>query len=482
MQWNAILTLPKNSTLPLFLQVVQCVSDAISRKRLVAGDRLPGSRALATSLGVHRNTVLSAYDELQAQGWIEARGAQGTFVASDIPFPITAKAPTPVGRSATVSYPLAPIPGVKHLSLPSTHLHLAGGQPDLRLVPCLELGRSWRRAISRRGQVLLGYGHPQGLLEMRRALSQMLRARRNLVASPDEIIITRGAQMGLALAARVLLSPGQVVAVEAFGYSAAWNAFRAAGASLEPVAIDQQGLVVEDLERLLEQTPIRALYLTPHHQYPTMATLSAGRRMRLLELARKHRFAILEDDYDHEFHYDGQPVFPLSSADHEGSSLYVGSLSKILAPGLRLGYVVAPQPVIESMVHARTLMDRQGAQVTEAAIAQWMEEGLLERHIRRVRRHYHERRDHLIERLKHEFGDGLEVKTPAGGLALWVRDTVHDTTSLWARRALEEGVLVRPQELYSFDRSPGPFMRLGFAALTPEELTLAVSRLRQVWG
>jgi GntR family transcriptional regulator / MocR family aminotransferase len=226
-------------------------------------------------------------------------------------------------------------------SLPPGTLNLSNGAPDVRLVPAQAIGRAYRRVLARRGADLLAYGDPEGHPALRAALASMLASTRGLAVTADDILVTRGSQMALTLTARALLRPGDVVAVEQFGYRPAWEAFRAAGATVVPVPIDRDGLDVDALKRLASRTTLRALYVTPHHQYSTTVTLKAASRLALLALARAKRIAIIEDDYDHEFHFDGRPVLPLASADRTGLVVYIGTLSKILAPGLRVGYIAA---------------------------------------------------------------------------------------------------------------------------------------------
>jgi GntR family transcriptional regulator / MocR family aminotransferase len=283
--------------------------------------------------------------------------------------------------------------------------------------------------------------------------------------------------MALTLTARALLRPGDSVAVEELGYRPAWEAFRAAGATLIPVAVDRDGLDVDALARIADRTTVRAIYVTPHHQYPTTVTLKAARRLALLALARARRIAVIEDDYDHEFHYDGRPVLPLASADDAGLVVYIGTLSKILAPGLRLGYIAAPQAVLRSVVAIRSSLDIQGDLATEAAIATLIEDGELQRHVARVRRVYANRREILANSLGRTFGDGLEFTLPAGGMALWVRVRSPVDMEAWARRSIQHGVSWYTGRRYAFDGRPRPFARFSFAWLNERELPEAVKRM-----
>ncbi|HRI67305.1 MAG TPA: PLP-dependent aminotransferase family protein, partial [Polyangium sp.] len=238
-----------------------------------------------------------------------------------------------------------------------------------------------------------------------------------------------------------------------------------------------EGLSVDALEVLLAREPIRLLYLTPHHQYPSTVLLSSSRRLRLLELARTHRFAILEDDYDHEFHYDGRPVLPLASADRSGVVVYMGTLSKILAPGLRIGFVVAPVPLIERLAAIRNFIDRQGDQAMERAIAELLEDGEVQRHARRMRRIYQERRDVLAQALLKQLGDVVEFQVPSGGIAMWVRVAQDIDVDDWVERAADRGLAVHAGRRYAFDGRSRPFLRMCFASLNEREIREAVGRL-----
>ncbi|HET6331246.1 MAG TPA: PLP-dependent aminotransferase family protein, partial [Holophagaceae bacterium] len=229
-------------------------------------------------------------------------------------------------------------------------------------------------------------------------------------------------------------------------------------------------------EALLARRPLRAIYTTPHHQYPSMATMSAPRRMRLLELARRHRIAIIEDDYDFEFHYDGRPVLPLASADAGGVVIYLGTLSKVLAPGLRLGFIAAPAAMAGALARRRAITDYQGNQAFERAVAELMEDGLLQRHVRRMRRVYEERRDILADELERRLGPRLSFDRPTGGMSLWAK-AGDVALPVWAARCRERGVAFHWGAAFDFHQRPIPFLRLGFAALDPSELKEAVRRM-----
>jgi len=477
MPWDPTLSLNLGADRPLYTQIVDAIVAEVRAARLAPGDRLPGSRRLAEQLGVHRNTVLAAYDELVAEGWLVTRPGAATRVADELPSP-----PPRAARRARGRAPFGLAPGPPQSEPPPTHpgpdlLSLAGGLPDLRLIPAVALARAHRRALRRGGVQLLSYGDGRGHPQLREQLAAMLAATRGLSLARDDLLVTRGAQMALYLAARTLIEPGDVVAVEAFGYRPAWDALRAAGAELIALPIDDGGLDTDALARLCARRRVRAVYLTPHHQFPTLVTLCAPRRLALLELARRHRLAIIEDDYDHEVHYEGSPVLPLAHIDSLGSVVYVGTLSKVLAPGLRLGYMVASPTVLTRALAWRHIIDRQGDLPTEAAVAELFEDGEIRRHIGRVRRIYARRRAALLDAIERHLPGVLEIDRPRGGMALWARAPGHDTDE-WAARALARGVVVSPGARYAFARRKTVrALRLGFAAQTEAELDEAIARL-----
>jgi len=461
-------------------QIARAVAGDIRRGRLRPGDIMPGTRTLARTLGVNRNTVIAAYDDLAAEGWITAENGRGTFVAQTLPDPRPRRfsaATRPVPVDGAEAFTIGP--GIVVERCPSglsTTYNLAGW-PDLRLVPTKAIARAWRRSIERGGQQVLSYGPPRGHPRLRAALAAMLSATRGLAIDESHLLITRGTQGALAVIAHGLVRPGDVVAVEDPGYPRARQMFSVMGARVIPIPVDEQGLSVDRLSAVAAEQQLRALFVTPHHHFPTTVTLSPARRVRLLELARQHRFAIIEDDYDHEFHYDGRPILPLASADTAGNVVYVGSLSKTLAPALRLGYIAASHRVISHLTEYRCLLDTQGDQVLEAAVAELLEDGEVQRHVRRVRRIYHARRDAMAALLAKELGNAVSVSLPVGGTALWIRVNAGVDISEWCRRAAAQGVIFETGDNLAFDGQALPFIRVGFAGYREAELADAVRRL-----
>jgi GntR family transcriptional regulator/MocR family aminotransferase len=471
----------RGSSLPAFLAIARAIAQDARSGRLPPGARLPGSRELAATLGVHRNTVLAAYRELDAEGFLSAEAGRATFIADSLPEVRPRRwLPSATESGEGVHRPHFAFDGARaprrYQPVPAGTLALYGGVPDTRSAPREALARAYRRAL-RDDPGLLDYGDPSGDGRLRAALAEMLRASRGLRVTADDIVVTRGCQMAMSLLGRALVRPGDVVAVEALGFQPVWRALAQPGSRILPVPVDGEGLVVDALEELCEREPVRAVYVTPHHQYPTTVTMAAGRRMALLDLARRKRFAIIEDDYDHEFHYEGRPVLPVASGDDGGTVLYMGTFSKVFAPGLRLGYLVAPGAVRDAVVALRFDVDRQGDRVGERAIAELMEDGELQRHFWRMRRVYHARRDHFVAALQGQLASWIDVRAPPGGMAIWARVSKTLPVSAFLDEAARRGVSFHPGRMFTWGGRESQHVRLGFASLTEDELTTAVGRL-----
>ncbi|MBK6460988.1 MAG: PLP-dependent aminotransferase family protein [Myxococcales bacterium] len=465
---------PESDHEGLAARVHRTLVSEVRRGRLRPGQLLPGSRRLAEAFGVHRNTVLAALRELEAEGWVCAEPARGTRVASGLPAqPRRPAPPPPTAARPGFDLPRLDVEDPSPAAVPrAAPLSFSGGVPDVRLVDTAVLGRALRRALRDPGT--LRYGSSQGDPRLREALAAMLSDARGVPRAADELVVTSGSQMALDLVARGLFARGARVAVEALGYRPGWDALRRAGLELVPVPVDRHGLDVELLADLARRAPISGVVLTPHHQYPTTVTLSAERRLSLLALARRQRWLVVEDDYDHEFHYEGRPVLPLASADPGGNVVYVGTLSKLLAPGLRLGFVAAPRAAIARLADVRRTTDREGVHAVERAVALLFEDGDLGRHARRVRRVYHARRDALVELLR---ASPLTFAVPHGGTALFASTPAGVDVDAVVAGAAARGVALRSPRSFAFDGLPRRHLRLGFAQLDLPELARAARGL-----
>ncbi|MEO8704503.1 MAG: PLP-dependent aminotransferase family protein [Kofleriaceae bacterium] len=480
MSWQLAVQLG-NSEQPLFQRIAIAIATDIERGRLAVGTRLASSRTLARQLGINRNTVVAAYEELCAQGWIAIEATRGAFVVG---IPAAARELAGADGSSTLEYPEATgfdLPGDAlvpdaMIGRPANALVLLGGVPELRGAPRLPLARAYRAALcGATARRLLDYASPQGHVKLRTALAHLLSHVRGIAAPIEAITVVRGSQHGVYLAARTLLRPGDAVAIEELGFRPAWRALELAGATLVPIRIDRDGLDVAALEAAHAIRPLRAIYTTPHHQYPSTVTLAADRRSRLLAFARRERIIVLEDDYDFEFHYEGRPVLPLAATDRAGVVVYFGTLSKTLAPGLRVGYVVAPPAVARQLAAYRRFVDGQGDAVLEYAIATLLEDGEIQRHTRRALGMYRRRRDVLCDALGRRLPE-LVHAPPRGGMAVWAGTPGIDSDA-WVARGATAGVLFQAGSRFRFDRQAYPHVRLGFAACTEPELVDAVDRM-----
>ena len=474
-QWTLDIALDRTHAQPLYLQLAGALADAVRQGRLKIGAPLPGTRVLAMHLGVNRNTVVAAYAELIAEGVLCTRNGGGTFVAEAMPTPLRP-------RAIDIAIPTYFLPPEAQSSLPTGVLSpgmltLAGGMPDARLFPARALSRAFHRALDRRGRALVTHADPCGHVCLREQLAAMLTRTRGLMVSADNLLVTHSIEQAIDLSARALIAPGDAVAVEAWGYPPAWNALRLAGARLLPVRIDEYGLDIDALERLLAQQRLRAVFLTPHHQFPTAVVMAPERRARLGELALRHRFVIFEDDYDHEFHYQGKPVLPIAAGNGRANVVYLGSLANLLAPGMHTAFVTAPMAAFRRIAALRAASDPRTDAAVECAIAELFEDGELERHLRRACRLYRSRRDALAEALCRQLGSALEFRVPEGGLALWARAEQTIDLPAWIRAGQIEGICFSDARRFDFQQSDASMLRLGYGFHDEIELGEAVRRM-----
>lgn len=323
--WSLRIRLEANSVHPVYLQLAHAIIEEIRRGRLVPGAAMPGTRVIAETLGVNRKTVQTCYDELVAQGWLIAKSTTGTFVSPDLPSEIRARFKPSLLKPKSNFESVAFSARASTLDIPSVSqtydvLVFDDGTPDPRLVPIDIIARAYRHALARASRrTEFGYGDPRGNFSLRQSISTMLNIERGLATTPNNICLTRGSQMAIYISAQLLAKPGDFVLVEELCYPPARLAFEQAGAIVIPIKIDQKGIQVDEVEKICRKTTIRAVYLTPHHHFPTTVSLTPDRRIRMISLAERHNFAIVEDDYDYEFHFAHQPLLPLASEGHHNT-------------------------------------------------------------------------------------------------------------------------------------------------------------------
>ena len=477
-----LIKIDKTADTAVYLQIANSVIHNIRKGRLRRGLKLPGSRELSVYLNVHRKTMLAAYDELLAQGWIEMIPRKGTFVVKELPEikPIKIKQDEAVGH-----YPLKtifPIDEKRIYSFPisnfsgSKNLVINDGFPDIRLAP-VELFMRELRSLSKQPafKKYQQYGSAKGPIFFREILSSFLTDTRGLPVSPENIMITKGAQMGIYLAANLLIKHGDHVIVGEPGYFAATLTFQHLGAVINRVPVDDYGIDVDAIEALCKKKKIRLLYVIPHHHHPTTVTLTPERRIRLLQLAAHYGFAIIEDDYDYDFHYTSNPVLPMASLDHHGNIIYIGTLSKTLMPAIRTGFIVAPENFINAVSNLRRMIDWQGDSMMEIAVAELYRNGTIGRHIKKVVKIYRERRDNFCELLQKKIGAHVTFKKPDGGMSVWTKFNGVSLKHV-AQQAAKMGLVINDGKIYNMHTDYNA-SRLGFASLNLKEQNKAIDIL-----
>lgn len=462
--WPLEISLDSSSDKAIYLQIADAFIEAVKNGKLISNYALPGSRQLAALLEVNRNTVIQALDVLIAEGWLVSVERKGTFVSEILPQTIQYKAPhSETDKAAELAKP---------------NLHFDDGLPDSRLAPMNELARAYRQIFSLKSRwQVMGYSNEFGDIEFRKAIVQMLNFKRGMHVTTEQICITRGSQMAMYLASHAVLDKGDWVMVENPGYRPAWETFINAGAGLLPVNVDQDGLIIEEVEaHLKENTNIKAIYITPHHQFPTTVTLSLKRRLQLIGLSNQYGFIIIEDDYDNEFHFEQRPVLPVSSFESAKNYIYIGTLSKIVAPALRIGYLASNAEVIQKAGKHRKLIDVQGDNIMERAILQLINEGEIKRHLKRTSIIYKAKRDYFESVCDIHLKDKATYTKPSGGLAFWIVPKKKTDLNDVADKLLKKGIkIMRPQD-YSFDE-PISGLRLGYASLTEKEISEGITEI-----
>ena len=471
--WSYRFRIDERKEKTLLLKLTNQIISEILNGRLKTGAKLPSSRQLASELKINRKTVQSVYEDLEAQGWLNAKPRKGTFVSEYFP---------DINNKNNLSINTQKENIKKQLPIEA----FDDGFPDVNLVPYELFSRAYRHALIKiTRNNLIGYGQAQGNFDLRCEISKMLSMERFINTSPNQTCTVRGSQMGIFLSSRVLakLRPSTklVLAVEELSYPPALEAFQSNHYEIIKIKIDENGLDTEYLEEILVTQNITAVYTTPHHQYPTTVTMPMERRLKLLELSKKYEFYIIEDDYDHEFHYDSRPLPPLASLPNSEHVIHIGSLSKVFAPSIRLGYVVGSQKIIEFFVQEVVMIDRQGNMINELAIAELLQSGEIKRHIRKMRKIYHNRRDFTTAEFKRIFKEKVTIVSPSGGMALWVKFNCKLTKKL---KDKINNLGFRVDEYYAcnvYESTNFFHIRFGFASLTEINIQKKINVLNSIF-
>ncbi|MCF2909555.1 PLP-dependent aminotransferase family protein [Pseudoalteromonas sp. DL2-H2.2] len=470
---------PLTQNTPKYIQLAEQICDAIKQGHLQPDDPLPSARKLAELYGINRHTVMTALQNLVAQGWLCSAQRRGYRVNQALPVESSQLVVQPNTQARDIKPDFA-------LSLPDTHTSsveketceysFAGGLADLSDFPYDEFRRHLSQACRAVNVPHLHYGNCSGEPALKQQLQHYLRRARALEC--DDLLVCNGSQEALFLIAKAFIKPGEGVAVESLGYPPAHRAFEACGATLHGIAQDKEGLSVDSLRACFERNKIKLLYLTPLHQYPTMVTLSVARRMAIYQLCTEYGVFIIEDDYDHEFHYRCPPLQPMAANDPQGIVIYVSTFSKIMFAGARMGYLVARADVLNQLVLLKQLMNHKNDILLQMALASWMASGEFERHLRRMTKRYQARCDAMTLELKRYQAQGyaLTFTVPDGGMAFWVN--VHQDVSELGARAAEQGVYVQTEaEFWQFPQQNYTHIRLGFAGQSEEKMRAGLARI-----
>lgn len=477
-----VIAIDRASATPLYRQLYEGYREAILDRRLRAGQRLPSTRSLARELQISRIPVLNAFEQLLAEGYFESRVGAGTFVASALPDEL----PSLSSPAKPASSRQAARPGPRILSGGPVSLLQPEPEPWLQGWGAFRVSQcaidrfplqAWSSLVARHSRNsparLMYYGDPLGYRPFREALADYLRTARGVRCEAEQIMVVSGSQQALDLSARVLLDPGSPVWIEEPGYKGARDALRMAGARLVPVPVDAEGLdVAAGVARCPEA---RAAYVTPSHQYPLGMTMTASRRLQLLDWARRSGAWIFEDDYDSEYRYESPPISALQGLDRDARVIYIGTFSKVLFPALRIGYLVLPPDLVERFAAVRDAMDIFPPALYQAVLTDFLREGHFARHLRKMRMIYRERRNALGEALRNE---KLEVLGDRAGLHLVVSLPEGMDDRKISERAARQGLWVMPLSSCYLGEPSRPGLVLGFGGTSVPDVEDGVRRLR----
>lgn len=464
--WKLSLQINYDCDKPIYLQIADAIIADIQSGRLKQGTALPGSRKLSEELKLNRNTVVDALQVLLNEEWLVAKERKGTFVADQLPL-LSRYLKVPATADSTEAAPIPP------------RIHFDDGYPDSKIAPIAELARAYRQIFNRKARwQLMGYGSELGDWKFRQELSRMLNHNRGMQVATQQLCVTRGSQMAMYLTAQCLLKEGDRVIVENPGYQPAWKAFEHAGARLIPVNVDTEGIVTNDVKKLLQSgRKIKALYTTPHHQYPTTVTMSLQRRLELVQLSNSYDFTIIEDDYDNEFHFGYRPVLPVSSFDELKKYVYVGTMSKVVAPALRIGYLATTIPgFMEKVASLRKIIDVQGDAIMEQAVLQLIHNGTIKKHLKKATHYYRAKRDLAEGLLVKYLDEKASYSVPEGGLAFWITPLKKCNWDHIATQLQKKGIKIITPNHYSFKKAVNG-IRLSYGALSAEQLEEGVREL-----
>ena len=478
-----LITIDKTIVQPVYIQVAQQIVNAIQRRYLSKGIRLPGTRALAQLLKIHRNTAVAIYDELASQGWVDIRANKGTFVLVPEQTTIKIKA---TGKHVNQAYTYAKKAGFPfqqsfHLASTvqetSANYIINDGRPDLRLHPVHQFSR-WYSAAMKRKPLVYKWNRTSSSIPsvFKTQLCNYLNATRGFHITPNNLISTRSTEMSLYIVSQLLLKQNDVVLVGQLSHYASNTIFQEAGATIKVIPIDEDGLDVDYIKKHFIKHSIRCVYVSAQRHYPTTKTLSAKRRLQLLQLAKSYGFAIIEDDFDYDLQFEGSAMLPMATADVNGMVIYLGKMGQSLFPSFQTGFVVAPENLIHEANNYLTLLDEQGDLIQEQMLSELIAEGEIYRLLKKNIVTYRKRRDYLCEYLKQYFEAFITYEKPSGGLAIWLQFGKKISLVKLAEEA-EKLDLFLPKTILYQDKNTCA-IRFGFGHLNEDEIETVVIKLK----
>ncbi|MCH3883591.1 aminotransferase-like domain-containing protein [Tenacibaculum aquimarinum] len=485
--FKQLIDFDKSTSQPVYIQVAQQIINAIQRGYLTKGTLLPGTRVLSQILKVHRNTAVAIYEELASQDWVEIIPNKGTFVIEPALKTTKIKASSQKVNEAYNYASTTGFPFQKSFHLASTtqlttsKYTINDGKPDLRLHPVHQFSR-WYSAAMKRKTLIKKWNRPNesfySLFETQ--LCNYLNATRNFHIKPNNLISTRSTEMSLYIVSQLLIKQNDVVLVGSLSNYAANMIFQEAGASIKTIPVDADGLDVDYIRKHFIKKSIRCIYICAHRDYPTTVTLSTERRLALLQLAKEYGFAIIEDDYDYDFQYEGSAMLPMASADANGMVIYLGKLGQSLFPSFQTGFMVAPENLISEAQNYLQLLDEQGDLIQQQMLSELINEGEIHRLMKKNIVVYKQRRDYLCELLNEHFSKIAKWKTPSGGLAIWL-EFQQQISLVKLSSAAEKNDLFLPKTILYQDKNTCA-IRLGFGHLEMEELTLVIKKMKNAYN
>lgn len=481
-----LISFEKSNLNAIYIQIAQQIINAIQRGYLSKGTKLPGTRVLSQLLHIHRNTVVAVYDELASQGWVEIMPNKGTFilVPEQTTVPIKAiahKIDHVYEYSKTTGFPFQ---SSFHLASTSQETaakyHINDGTPDLRLHPTHQFSR-WYSAAMKRKSVISKWNQTTKLSysAFETQLCNYLNATRGFHIKPHNLISTRSTEMSLYIVSQLLIKQNDIVLVGHLSNYASNMIFQQAGATIKTIPVDHNGLDIDYIRTHFVKYAIRCVYVCSNRHYPTTQILRAERRLKLLELAKAYQFAIIEDDYDYDFQFEGSAMLPMAGADAHGMVIYLGKLGQSLFPSFQTGFVVAPKNFISEAKNYRQLIDKQGDVIQEQMLSELIYEGEVSRLIKKNMILYKQRRDCLCKLLTHYFGEKIKWNIPTGGLAIWLEFEPKISLIRLAEET-EKNNLFLPKTILYQDRNICA-IRFGYGHLNEEEITLVIKKLKEAY-